>query len=215
MNNQVKDLKTKFLRKKINAIESINQVANEIGNLAKDNTVGNAVNTLNKIETLFKQFNLIGTNELIKNLNNIDELKLQVEELIKINKALNLIAKKNPEIKINDLIKWPSKPSDAIPVVLTDKFKEDFYDAIKSLPVFFGGGGNATEINQINSKQITQIKENLPTNQLSNNPSDVIIRNSDNYIIQIDRTIGTTTIRKIYTRDTNNWITHVSNWIEV
>ena len=66
MNDIVKDLKKKFLQKKLNAIESINQVAKELDTLAKDDSVINAIQKLNKIESLIKQFNLNDTNQLIK-----------------------------------------------------------------------------------------------------------------------------------------------------
>jgi len=203
------DIKNSILKKQINSYEEISKINNEIGNLAKDNTVGNAVKTLSKIETLFKQFNLNGTNELIKNLNNIDELKRQGEELVKINKYLNLIAKKNPEIKINDLIKWPSKPSEAIPVVLTDKFKEEFYDALKSLPVYFGGGGGNVDtsklatsklqqdiIEAINNIEINADSINLNTDDLEEKLDTIIDENKDgSQKTQIVETVPTDTTK--------------------
>lgn len=185
MNKVVNDLKKKFLQRKLVAIDSINQVAKELDSLAKEKTVSNAVNILDRIEVLFEKFSLKDTNDLIRAVDNSDQLKSQGKELARINKALTLIYKKNPEINIKDVIKWPSKPSEAIPVVLTDKFKEEFYDAIKSLPVYFGGGGidtsnlatkqlQQTLIDAVNNIEINADSINLNTDDLEEKLDTII-----------------------------------------
>jgi len=136
------DIKNSILKKQINSYEEISKINNEIDNLAKDKTVGQAVKTLERLNKLINGINLNTTNDILRKLNNSTELEKQGQELKRINELLGVIANKDPTVKVADLIKFPTEPKDAIPVVLTDKFKEEFYDALKSLPVYFGGGSN-------------------------------------------------------------------------
>lgn len=197
MNKDVKDLSNKFLQQKITAYQSVSKITNELENLAKDKTVGQAVKTLERLNKLINSISLKDTNEILKKLNNSVELEKQGNELKKINKVLEVIANKDPTIKVADLIKFPTEPKDAIPVVLTDKFKEEFYDALKSLPVYFGGGGIDTSklatkelqqelINAINNIEINADSINLNTDQLEEKLDEIISKQlPDNHNVTV------------------------------
>lgn len=202
MNKDVKDLSNKFLQQKITAYQSVSKITNELENLAKDKTVGQAVKTLERLNKLINSISLKDTNEILKKLNNSVELEKQGNELKKINDMLEVIANKDPTIKVADLIKFPTKPKDAIPVVLTDKFKEEFYDALKSLPVYFGGGGNvdtsklATSklqqdiIEAINNIEINADSINLNTDDLEEKLDEIISKQlPDNHEVTISNQI--------------------------
>lgn len=155
MKKDVKDLTNKFLQQKISAYQSVNKITNELENLAKDKTVGQAVKTLERLNKLINGINLNTTNDILKKLNNSVELEKQGQELKRINELLGIIANKDPTVKVADLIKFPTEPKDAIPVVLTDKFKEEFYDVLKTLPVYFGGGSNV-DTTKLATKELQQ-----------------------------------------------------------
>lgn len=149
------DIKNSILKKQINSYEEISKINNEIDNLAKDKTVGQAVKTLERLNKLINGINLNTTNDILRKLNNSTELEKQGQELKRINELLGVIANKDQTVKVADLIKFPTEPKDAIPVVLTDKFKEEFYDALKTLPVYFGGGSNV-DTTKLATKELQQ-----------------------------------------------------------
>lgn len=202
------DIKNSILKKQINSYEEISKINNEIDNLAKDKTVGQAVKTLERLNKLINGINLNTTNDILRKLNNSTELEKQGQELKRINELLGVIANKDPTVKVADLIKFPTEPKDAIPVVLTDKFKEEFYDALKSLPVYFGGGSNidttklATKelqqqlIDAINNLEINIDTLDINTDEIEEKLDTIIDENKDgSQKTQIVETVPTDTTK--------------------
>lgn len=92
--------------------------------------------------------------EVISKLNTQPDIKIEnKQDLTKINKSVATVEKafrdvlklvselkrKQPEVIVNNDIDWPTNPSEAIPVVLVDRERKRFYDALQR--VVAGGGG--------------------------------------------------------------------------
>jgi hypothetical protein len=148
----VLDIKKRLLQKQLNAIETINLISKELPNLAQDGTVKEVSGQINKLEKVLLTLKGKDFTDILNSINN----QLSRKDLSNIEKILTKISEKDLEIKIKDLVRFPTEPKDAIPVVLTDKDRKSFYDAIKMLPVLLSGG-NATEIHQLDGRQKTQI----------------------------------------------------------
>ena len=57
-----------------------------------------------------------------------------------------------------------------------------------------------------------EIQETVPNDGKKNNPSYVLTRNGDDYVITIVQTVGLVEFTKTITRDVDNYITEISVW---
>lgn len=137
-NERIKNIKEKILAKKIksyDALIELNSLIKEFISVPREDNS----KRLDKIDTSIKSIKPVNLDKIVDKLDKINPVvNINTIEIIDL---LKLILKKESINVTTQKIEWPKKPQDAIPVVLTEKTKKEFYNAISSLP-FFGGGGN-------------------------------------------------------------------------
>ena len=151
MNKKIVEIKKNLLAKKIKSYQAIS----ELRDLVSDNAVSDKLNNnlvvekLDGVSTAIKSIKTPDFLPVIKTIQNIKPIELK--EVISLLKEI--LNREIIQINQQEPIKWPKNPKDAIPVVLTDKTKGDFYNAISSLPIF---GGSGIDTSLISSKELQQ-----------------------------------------------------------
>jgi len=191
LNKQVQELKKKLFNKQIESAQALielrDMVSGVIDNLEKNND-SHVVDELRKIENKITKIKYPNLDKLV---NEIKKIKPEVKiDLKQVESLLKDISKKDLNVEVNQTeIKWPQKAKDAIPVVLTDKNKKEFYNALASIASNFLGGFDTSNLankelqnsllealieiqsDLTNGNQISKIQETPPTDDTKLNPS--------------------------------------------
>lgn len=191
LNKQVQELKKKLFNKQIESAQALielrDMVSGVIDNLEKNND-SHVVDELKKIENKITKIKYPNLDKLV---NEIKKIKPEVKiDLKQVENLLKEISKKDLNVEVNQTeIKWPQKAKDAIPVVLTDKNKKEFYNALASIASNFLGGFDTSSIaskelqnsllealieiqsDLTDGSQISKILETPPTDETKLNPS--------------------------------------------
>lgn len=191
LDKQVQELKKKLFNKQIESAQALielrDMVSGVIDNLEKNND-SHVVDELRKIENKITKIKYPNLDKLV---NEIKKIKPEVKiELKQVEGLLKEISKKDLSVEVNQTeIKWPQKAKDAIPVVLTDKNKKEFYNALASIASNFLGGFDTSNLankelqnsllealieiqsDLTNGNQISKIQETPPTDDTKLNPS--------------------------------------------
>lgn len=191
LDKQVQELKKKLFNKQIESAQALielrDMVSGVIDNLEKNND-SHVVDELRKIENKITKIKYPNLDKLV---NEIKKIKPEVKiDLKQVESLLKDISKKDLNVEVNQTeIKWPQKAKDAIPVVLTDKNKKEFYNALASIASNFLGGFDTSSIaskelqnsllealieiqsDLTNGNQVSKILETPPTDDTKLNPS--------------------------------------------
>lgn len=191
LNKQVQELKKKLFNKQIESAQALielrDMVSGVIDNLEKNND-SHVVDELRKIENKITKIKYPNLDKLV---NEIKKIKPEVKiDLKQVESLLKDISKKDLNVEVNQTeIKWPQKAKDAIPVVLTDKNKKEFYNALASIASNFLGGFDTSNLankelqnsllealieiqsDLTNGNQVSKIQETPPTDDTKLNPS--------------------------------------------
>lgn len=191
LDKQVQELKKKLFNKQIESAQALielrDMVSGVIDNLDKNND-SDVISELKKIENKITKIKYPNLDKLV---NEIKKIKPEVKiELKQVEGLLKEISKKDLSVEVNQTeIKWPQKAKDAIPVVLTDKNKKEFYNALASIASNFLGGFDTSNLankelqnsllealieiqsDLTNGNQISKIQETPPTDDTKLNPS--------------------------------------------
>ena len=191
LDKQVQELKKKLFNKQIESAQALielrDMVSGVIDNLEKNND-SHVVDELRKIENKITKIKYPNLDKLV---NEIKKIKPEVKiDLKQVESLLKDISKKDLNVEVNQTeIKWPQKAKDAIPVVLTDKNKKEFYNALASIASNFLGGFDTSNLankelqnsllealieiqsDLTNGNQISKIQETPPTDDTKLNPS--------------------------------------------
>lgn len=191
LNKQVQELKKKLFNKQIESAQALielrDMVSGVIDNLEKDSD-SRVVDELKKIENKITKIKYPNLDKLV---NEIKKIKPEVKiDLKQVESLLKDISKKDLNVEVNQTeIKWPQKAKDAIPVVLTDKNKKEFYNALASIASNFLGGFDTSNLankelqnsllealieiqsDLTNGNQVSKIQETPPTDDTKLNPS--------------------------------------------
>lgn len=191
LDKQVQELKKRLFNKQIESAQALielrDMVSGVIDNLEKNND-SDVVDELRKIENKITKIKYPNLDKLV---NEIKKIKPEVKiDLKQVESLLKDISKKDLNVEVNQTeIKWPQKAKDAIPVVLTDKNKKEFYNALASIASNFLGGFDTSNLankelqnsllealieiqsDLTNGNQISKIQETPPTDDTKLNPS--------------------------------------------
>jgi len=191
LDKQVQELKKRLFNKQIESAQALielrDMVSGVIDNLEKNND-SHVVDELRKIENKITKIKYPNLDKLV---NEIKKIKPEVKiDLKQVESLLKDISKKDLNVEVNQTeIKWPQKAKDAIPVVLTDKNKKEFYNALASIASNFLGGFDTSNLankelqnsllealieiqsDLTNGNQISKIQETPPTDDTKLNPS--------------------------------------------
>lgn len=191
LDKQVQELKKKLFNKQIESAQALielrDMVSGVIDNLDKNND-SDVISELKKIENKITKIKYPNLDKLV---NEIKKIKPEVKiDLKQVESLLKDISKKDLNVEVNQTeIKWPQKAKDAIPVVLTDKNKKEFYNALASIASNFLGGFDTSNLankelqnsllealieiqsDLTNGNQISKIQETPPTDDTKLNPS--------------------------------------------
>lgn len=147
---KILDLKKKVLAKQMTGFQALielNQVIAEqkeiLSRITKNETSERIIIALEKVQSAISGMKPVDIDRLVGEIKRIKinpEIRVTLSSLNRVEDLLLELTQAKPEkIDINTLIKWPSKPNEAIPVVLTKTTLTEFYNAIVSTPMFSGG----------------------------------------------------------------------------
>lgn len=237
LDKQVQELKKRLFNKQIESAQALielrDMVSGVIDNLEKDSD-SSVVDELRKIENKITKIKYPNLDKLV---NEIKKIKPEVKiELKQVEGLLKEISKKDLSVEVNQTeIKWPKEPKDAIPVVLTDKTKKEFYNALASIASNFLGGFDTSSLaskelqdslleaiveiqsDLTNGNQVSKILETPPIDPTKVNPS-LTISNADmtpDSTKTITKTIGSTSYIKTLTYNAGGDLISISAWVEV
>lgn len=141
---RIKQLRDKMLSKKLASYDALIKLSSLVNSMSENVDKFDDTNLSEKLVGIKNALENNNPSYLEKILNKIAGIKPVVNvDTDKIVGLLEKILNKQIVVQTTEVspIKWPKKPKDAIPVVLTDKSLKDFYNAISSMPIFGGGGG--------------------------------------------------------------------------
>lgn len=209
LDKQVQELKKKLFNKQIESAQALielrDMVSGVIDNLEKNND-SHVVDELRKIENKITKIKYPNLDKLV---NEIKKIKPEVKiDLKQVESLLKDISKKDLNVEVNQTeIKWPQKAKDAIPVVLTDKNKKEFYNALASIASNFLGGFDTSNLankelqnsllealieiqsDLTNGNQVSKIQETPPTDDTKLNPSLFLSYDGSGNLTTITRVI--------------------------
>ena len=151
MDKEIVEIKKNLLAKKIKSYEAISELRDLMSeNLDSDKSNKDLfIETLDGLSTAVKSMK---TPDFLPVIKTIQENKpIELKEVVSLLKEI--LSLEMVQIDQQEPFKFPKDPKDAIPVVLTDKTKKDFYNAISSLPVF---GGIGIDTSLISSKELQE-----------------------------------------------------------